>query len=362
MKRKASILTPPGILLILAALFFLLQGENTFQYVFLPDGKETAPILTNLEKEWAEIFPAVSLHGVTEQASLRAGSRSEENVTLNQVQGSYFAVYPRRFVSGRPITRGDAGTRTIVLDEKLAFRLFGDQDPLSAEITLGEKKYTVVGVAAHIRRPGEAGIYSAWIPLGLEDAPACRTLILSTPDTGGLWTRFESDARDAFGDGQGIFLRKERMRGTVLLRFVLLIFAIRLLSRWIRKLGVWFRTWLQEIREKLRVRYPRQMIGTFLSRGGLAFLLTGATLALAAGLVVWEAQLLQIFPEWVPEMLSFEDISKVFWALTTQYAAPVQFRTPELAEIRLWSGFLRWGIVLTLLGLTLRKHWKDDES
>ena len=71
---------------------------------------------------------------------------------------------------------------------------------------------------------------------------------------------------------------------------------------------------------------------------------------------IWATKPMTVFPEWVPEnLVSPEAIAGRFRELTASAAAPVQFRTPELAEIRLWSGILRWGTVLALLGGILRR-------
>ena len=80
-------------------------------------------------------------------------------------------------------------------------------------------------------------------------------------------------------------------------------------------------------------------------------LLTAATLAAGAGLAVWAVQPMMIFPEWVPDSLvDPEALIRRFRELTAAAAVPLQFRTPEMAEIRFWSGMIRWGTVLSLLG------------
>lgn len=352
MKRKGHWLLIPGVLLLLAGLIGLYSGPKLCQYVFLPGEKEYSQQLTEIEKKWDSLFPVVSLHGVAENISLTAGERTQEEVTLYEVMGGYSEVYPRRYVAGRSLSRGDAGSQVIVLDEALAFQLFQDQEPTEQAVTLNGMNYQVVGVATHEPRIGETGSYAAWIPLGVENEPACTVMILSVDgkENSNLWTQFEIGAREVFGAGQVFFLSKECMRGTILLRVCLMVLAIRLMTVWVRKMSRWIKHRVQEVREQLKTRYPRQMMGMLLSRTATAILLIAMMISVGVGLVVWATQPMQIFPEWVPEVLTDPDsIIQRFWELTAAAADSLQFRTPELAEIRFWSGMLRWGLFLMLL-------------
>lgn len=359
MKRKFSWLTVPGLLLLMAGLIGLYSGPEISQYVFLPGGEGTkyGELLSETEKKWEGSIPAGSLHGLVSGVSLTAGNRSEGEVTLYETMGGFFETYPRRFRTGRPLTRGDAGKRVIVLDEGLGFALFGgDRDPVGERVRIGDREFEIVGIAAHGRRIGEEGKYAAWIPLDAEGAPAPETVILSAGGRmgAGLRTVFETTAREAFGAGQAFFLGKERMRGIILPGAAALILAVRLLAVWFRKTGEWIRKWVRDLREKLKRKYPRQMAGTLAGRGLQILLAAAAPVAACALLVWWASRPMTVFPEWVPESLvDPEAVVKRFWELTSAAARTVQFRTPELAEIRFWSGAVRWGLVLTLLSRIL---------
>ena len=180
------------------------------------------------------------------------------------------------------------------------------------------------------------------------------TLSTAGKASASLWPQFESGARETFGAGQALFSSKERMRGTILLRAALILLGIHFFSRLIRRVKTWTGVWILDIREKLKTRYPRQMMGTLLGRSAGALLLAAGTIAAGAALTVWAVQPMLVFPEWVPEVLvEPEAIARRFWELTAAAASPLRFTTPETAEIRLWGGVLRWGIVLTLLGFLL---------
>ncbi len=348
----------PGILLMLAAAGMLRSIPEICQYAFLPGKDLAGPRLAAAEESWTGSFSATALHGTAEGVTLSRGERSVGDVTLYEISGGYFEVYPRKFASGRPLSRGDGNRSVIVLDEALAFQLFGDRDPLEQEVGLGEARYRVVGVAEHRYRTGERGSFTAWVPLGAEKNPEPVLMVASAGgnSVAGLETVFENGARDAFGPGQAWFTGKERARGMILPRTVLIVLAVRLLVLWWRRMAGLFRRWTGEIREALKTRYPRQMPGMLGLRGAGMVLLTAVTLAAWAGLVIWAAEPMTVFPEWVPEnLVSPEAIAGRFRELTAAAAAPVWFRTPELAEIRLWSGVLRWGTVLALLGGILHR-------
>ncbi len=183
-----------------------------------------------------------------------------------------------------------------------------------------------------------------------------------------LRTIFENGAKAHFGTGQTILTRKEKIRGTVMLRTVVILLMLRILVLWNRKLKEWFGKWIRGLKEETRDRYPRQMIWKFLGRGLQMFLLTAVGIAAAVGIVYWGSQMMTAFPEWVPEnLVNPNAISARFRELTTEAANPLRFMTPELAEIRFWSGMIRWGIVLALTGwaiasLYVKRAGKKEEA
>ena len=357
----------PGALLILWGAVMPVRVPDVIQYVFLPAAEENAPAgsgagqkispylqkLTETEKEWENAFPADSLHGTAEGVSLKAGNVTVDQVTVTETLGEYFGVYPRAFTAGRPLARGDAGNQVMVLDSALAFKMFGENEAVGQIVLIGTARFQVVGVAEDRNGVGKRGSGQAWIPLGASGAPVCTIMILSAGGTGldKLRTLFENGARGHFGKGQTILTRKEKIRGTVMLRIVVILLMLRVLALWSRKLREWFGKWIRGLKEEMRYSYPRQMIWKFLGRGLQMFLLTAVGVAAAALLVYWGSQLMTAFPEWVPEnLVKPEAIAARFRELTTTAANPLQFVTPELAEIRFWNGMIRWGTVLALTG------------
>ena len=359
-KRQFSWLFPAGILLILAGLAGLFSGPDLYQYAFAPGTNPDAEKTKALEMTLAEDCEAVSFHGISDGVTLTANGKSQGEVHLIHAGGGYGEIYPRFMRAGRPVSREDAaaGSRVIVLDEELAFRLFRDEDPLGERVEMGAGEYEVIGVAAHERHIGNRGEVTAWIPLGVQDAPPAENMILTAfgKKNGGLWTIFENGARETFGPGTGWDLGKEKTRGTILLQAAALAAGMWLMAGWFRWMKERSGRWIREIRERTRISYFRQMAGFTAVRVLGVLLLWGGTAAVIAGIAVWLSRLMLIFPGWGPEkILSPESWAARFRSLTEAAAVPVIRRTAELIEIRFWSGMIRWGVVTALLGLVIRR-------
>ena len=280
----------PGVLLILWGAIMPERVPDVIQYVFLPGAEEKAPAssgagqksnpwlqkLTETEKEWDNAFPADCLHGTAEGVSLKTGVVTVDQVAVTETLGDYFGVYPRAFTAGRPLARGDAGKQVIVLDSALAFQMFGENEAVDQVVSIGNARFQVVGVAEVRNGVGKRGSGQAWIPLGAPGTPDCTIMTISVSGTGldNLRTIFENGAKAHFGTGQTILTRKEKIRGTVMLRTVVILLLLRILVMWNRKLKEWFGKWIRGRKEETRNRYPRQMIWKFLGRGLQMFLLT----------------------------------------------------------------------------------------
>ena len=355
-KLRVNILCLLGVLLTIAGVAGMLDGPNVSQYAALPPEGDLLGPLEKMETAWEDTSRPVSVHETTGGISLTAGAKSQDDVNLYQVGGNFFQVYPRTFVSGRPLSRGDSGKNVIVLDERLAFLLFGDQEAEGKTVRIGEAVYTVAGVAAHRRRIGEKSEYTAWIPVNTGNAPKAEIAILTLGgrSADAERTLFEASCADALGSGQAFDLTRERIRGCIILLFALAGWCLFQMARGVRALKKVCRTWYDRTREDLKAHYPRQILGRMLARCLGAALLWGMLIGAYALLVMGAARLMMVFPEWVPEeLVSASAIARRFWDLTGMAASPVQFRTPELAEIRFWSGLIRWGVAAFLLGAWL---------
>ncbi len=361
MKKGIHFLLPFGLVLIVCALIGLYSGPNLMQYAFLPEG--TLPDLQESMENVRSELPGytLSLHAVKNGASVSTedGGKSQSDVVLYMAGARYSECYPQRVVSGRPLTYADVIDKehSIVLDEKLAFQLFGDKDPLDGRVTVGDKTYTVVGTVKHTRRIGEIGTYAAWIPLSCaEDETSCDVAVLTAVANGGsdMSVLFSSAAQNNLGSGTLYNLAKERMRATMALRLIAMVVVIRLLVIWVRlimKLGA---RWLGDFQAKLKDRYMTALIGYAAVRVLAMLAIIAATLTACWGLMTFFIQPVKVFTEWVPEVIvSFSSIQGRFWELCAEAAKPVSCMTADMAELRFFAAFLRWGVIFALIGLAM---------
>lgn len=361
MKKGIHFLLPLGLVLIVCALIGLYSGPSLMQYAFLPEG--TLPDLQeSMETVRGELPDYIlSVHAVQNGASVSTedGGKSQSDVVLYMAGARYSECYPQRVVSGRPLTYADVADRehSIVLDEKLAFQLFGDKDPLDGRVTVGDKTYTVVGTVKHTRRIGEIGVYAAWIPLSCaEDETRCDVAVLTAVANGGsdMSVLFNSAAQNNLGSGTLYNLAKERMRATMALRLIAMVIVIRLLVIWARLIMRLGTRWLNDFQARLKDRYMTALIGYAAVRVLAMLAIVAATLTACWGLMTFFIQPVKVFTEWVPEVIvSFSSIQGRFWELCAEAARPVSCMTADMAELRFFAAFLRWGVIFALIGLAM---------
>ena len=353
------LLLAAGLLLLFTGMIGLWNSPALLQYAFVPreNGGANPPSmaekLETARESMGEAFPLLTLHGEKTGVTLTAGNTSLNDVCLYMTGASWHEVYPRRMICGRPLSGIDARqkAKVIVLDEKTAFSFFGEADPLGKTVKIDEIQFEVVGVAAHSRRVGEPGALAAWIPLDV--MPACDLMVLSAPAQGnsGLWTVFLTGAAEVFGAGTMICLPREKLAAGMMPRLTLILLAIWLLKRWLKVLSAFWRERVNRIRERNSHSYLGRVLPYALVQTLPAVLLTGLTIAAGYGIAVLAAEPIRFFPNWVPESLGdFSAWVSRFWDLTAEAARPVSLQTPELAEIRFRTGFVRWGLLLALLG------------
>ena len=364
-KNRPSIPGILGAVLILAGLTGLYSGPDISQYVFAPRDIRVGEALLQAETEQAGADGSIALHGSTAGIAVETQKKSQSGVTLYQVSGDWHSVYAREAVSGRFLTKGDVEGKkqVILLDEQTAFSLFGEEDAVGQQVRIGGKVFETVGVVRHGRRIGEEDAFAAWIPLGADGASGCDVMVFSAGGGGlnAMHTTFEKTARDLFGEGQAFHLGKERSRGTILLRVMILIIGLRLTAVWLRFAKQKSVDWLGQIRKKHSTVYAKQMLFFAAGRFAAMILLFAAGIGFGALLVSMMGSAMLDFPEWVPRVLVDPDaIRETFWSLTAASAKPMQWRTPEMAEIRFWSGMIRWGTVLFLLDRWRFGRRKED--
>ena len=145
-KRRIHLLIPLGCLIAAVALAGLMGTPRLIQYAFLPRDELTVYIekMESFDRALDGAASVTALHGVKADVSLSVGDGAgESGVTLYMVGARWNEAYPRPMIAGEPLSPASIAGRAkeIVLDEQLAFRLFGDGDPLGRTVRLAGQDF-----------------------------------------------------------------------------------------------------------------------------------------------------------------------------------------------------------------------------
>ena len=373
-----------GMILALWSTVMLLLTRNVLQYSVIAPGEGAAsdeiPKLAEsarkLGDSMKDSLACTSLGGFAEMVNLSAGDNVCQASLIAMGEG-WNEIYPQFVIEGRRAAENElaSGVPVIVLDNDLAFRLFGAEMPEDAWVTLNGFEWRVIGTVRHAgsllggRGVGDIQPYDCYIPLAAaaKRGVALDTLCLSAVPINSVGRAFEETVRRDWRDGGDMTdLKKEAMRRTVLPRIVLLIAGLYILAALFRTMGAACGRWIADFRQSLRSSYLKQLLPKLawvILKSVLGF---GALIALTCLLLVFSVQPLYTFTEWVPEnFVAWSSIAKVFWNLTADAGRLVRIGTRELRVVAFWGGMLRWGTVLLLLGQGMmprkrEKHVKQD--
>ena len=353
-----------GAVMMLISLGSLLATRDLLQYAVVPRGEMDAAVsqLLTVKREVADTLAdctsALAVGGVTEKASVSAGSVNQ-TCAVYAVGEGWFEADPVFLTAGRRLTETELklGDKVAMVDEQLAFQLFGSELPEDAKATIDGVEYAVVGAYRHRRSVGEAAQYSAYVPLLSANQNARDELLfIAVPVANtGARTMFESTMRANWEqDGSFISLGKEALRQRMIVRMLLLVFGLSVIFRLMRRMnGAAARSWTR-FQERLRWNYFRTAAPTLLAFLGICLIGYGALLALLYALAAFSIQPLYTFTEWVPEnVVEWSSLKAVFWNLAGDSAKLVRVGTRELRIVEFWGRILRWGALSALYGALL---------
>ncbi len=353
-----------GAVMMLISLGSLLATRELLQYAVVPRGEMDAAVsqLLTVKREVADTLAdctsALAVGGVTEKASVSAGSVNQ-TCAVYAVGEGWFEADPVFLTAGRRLTETELklGDKVAIVDEQLAFQLFGSELPEDAKATIDGVEYAVVGAYRHGRSVGEAARYSAYVPLLSANQNARDELLfIAVPIANtGARTMFESTMRAKWEQGGSfISLGKEALRQRMIARMLLLVFGLSVIFRLMRRMnGAAARSW-GRFQERLRWNYFRTAAPSLLLFLGSCLIGYGALLALLYALAAFSIQPLYTFPEWVPEnVVEWSSLKAVFWNLAGDSAKLVRVGTRELRIVEFWGRILRWGTLSALYGALL---------
>ena len=353
-----------GAVMMLISLGNLLAARELLQYAVVPRGEMDAAVsqLLTVKREVADTLAdctsALAVGGVTEKASVSAGSVNQ-TCAVYAVGEGWFEADPVFLTAGRRLTETELklGDKVAMVDEQLAFQLFGSELPEDAKATIDGVEYAVVGAYRHRRSVGEAAQYSAYVPLLSANQNARDELLfIAVPVANtGARTMFESTMRANWEqDGSFISIGKEALRQRMIVRMLLLVFGLSVIFRLMRRMnGAAARSWTR-FQERLRWNYFRTAAPSLMVFLGICLLGYGALLALLYALAAFSIQPLYTFTEWVPEnVVEWSSLKAVFWSLAGDSAKLVRVGTRELRIVEFWGKILRWGTLGALYGALL---------
>ncbi|MCQ2421185.1 MAG: ABC transporter permease, partial [Clostridia bacterium] len=146
--------------------------------------------------------------------------------------GDFFSFHPLRLRSGAYLTSRDYMADRVVLDEEMAWALFGSVDVAGMEVTIGERSYAVAGVvcreddfASELAYTGGPGMFMSIEALRLlQEVPIdCYEVVLPDPISGFA----KKTVEDKFPVGNGIVVENSSRYSLVNLGKVLLDFGKR---------------------------------------------------------------------------------------------------------------------------------------
>lgn len=353
-----------GAVMMLISLGNLLAARELLQYAVVPRGEMDAAVsqLLTVKREVADTLAdctsALAVGGVTEKASVSAGSVNQ-TCAVYAVGEGWFEADPVFLTAGRRLTETELklGDKVAMVDEQLAFQLFGSELPEDAKATIDGVEYAVVGAYRHRRSVGEAAQYSAYVPLLSANQNARDELLfIAVPVANtGARTMFESTMRANWEqDGSFISIGKEALRQRMIVRMLLLVFGLSVIFRLMRRMnGAAARSWTR-FQERLRWNYFRTAAPSLMAFLGICLIGYGALLALLYALAAFSIQPLYTFTEWVPEnVVEWSSLKAVLWSLAGDSAKLVRVGTRELRIVEFWGKILRWGTLGALYGALL---------
>lgn len=323
------------------------------------------PLWEAREKALEQLGDAVrqlACGGLKTGTAFSAGRDRSAEGALHAIDLCWLETCPREILTGRWMDNREleTGRAIAVLDEELAFELFGSEEAVGGKIRIDGEEYSVIGVASHNRRMGEPEPYGAYIPLRAASRQGMQletmTMYALPAAAAGLDQSFISVMEPLWGEGSFYNLGKEVMGAAILPRMMVFVFGLAIvlrLAKALQKLGVCF---VEQLKEQNRHMYLDRLLPRAVWRFGLLAVFAAALLLITYGLFCFAIEPVYSFTEWVPESLvELSAIRAVFWNLAENASLPLLIQTPSAVRIRLLGGFVRWGTILILLSLALRR-------
>lgn len=280
--------------------------------------------------------------------------------TLTCADGGYFEAHRKYLKSGRLFSEDEQknGAKVAVLDQETAFKLFPTTEPTEGKLQISGVWYDVIGVVRHERLPGDSDEYGAYIPILTAANARMQTdyvQIDCLEDISGAGRAVESVGASVLGDdGDYYDIPKEVMRATMILRVLIVIFALYLIGACLRAWNGRTRALIAGWRAEVMHRYFKKMLPGVIGMSLLQVLGYAVLAGAVAGILALMIRPMYVFTEWIPEVVvEWSKISARAVGLMTKAADPMTLKTREYASVRFYGALTRWGVICTLCGLLI---------
>ena len=382
----AILLLIAGAAALIMGVTALLRTPDAYEYTLpMTNGSDAGSAASDLVKRMSSVeetlqgsVDVLAMAGMSQQVDV-GSNESSAQATLYAVTEGWFEISPVFYVQGRPISEKELadGARTVLIDDGLAFTLFGGEVPEGAVLTMGSEEWTIAGVIRYTRGPGDGDDHVVYAPLralivqGDEEgsivmaAPEVQTLtLMARPVGGGSFYLFQSAVSSAWHTGGSFYsLQKEALRGRMPARLLALLAGLWVLFTALRAANRLTARMIRDYRSALEREYAVTAMPRLVGIIAWCVFAYAAMLAALYALMVWSAQPLYVFTEWVPDnLVSWTSIVKVFRSLTGENARLVRAASPQIRRIEFWSRIVKAGSFALMCGglLTLTRLIKSE--
>ena len=377
-KARGRWLIVLGAVLMGASLFLLYRVPSVAQYMApapVESGADNAEsALTGVIKSWetrkTELGTGAraGLAATVYESAIESSAGESDAATLTCVSAGWFDAHPKYLKSGRLFTEAEltGGAKLVVLDEELAFKLFPTTEPIEGKAQIGGAWYEVIGVVRHSRGPGDADQYGAYIPIATAAKAGMQASYLEIDcalDVPGAARAVENIGADVLGAGSFYDIDKEAMRASMIVRVLIVVFALYILAWLLRGWNARTRGLIAGWRAEVMHRYFKKMLPSVVLFSFLQILGYAVLVAAAYGVLALTIRPMYVFTEWIPEVIvEWSKISARAQALIEAAAAPVKYQTREYAAVRFYGALVRWGAVCALAGGIVGRRRRETKE
>ncbi len=367
--KKPSFFT--YVLLVLSAIcifsgFLGFQGEKDLMECVAPyaapqpdeDGSVTRIPLLDALQAMRSALPGAIVSAAIIQSANEAALPSGRTAACS-VQGTapgWFDLYHRTQVSGSRFTERDSDSekRVAIVDDLLAYALWGTTEVVGNTLRLSGASFQVVGVVRHPDQMLQTKKPTLYMPLLQALRAGIEADIQVLAAGGARRSVFQTTAGAVMPKGTVYDLQQERMRITLPLRYLAVFLSVILLSKALFALNSMSRHSIRAWKEKSAHVYGTKMILPSILLLLQWVLTYGAWLAAVYVVLHSAAAPMHVFTQWMPKDPSDLSGYKDIWIKAMEERSSLTvFLTESIQKYRNLALLFKAGTAMLLLALII---------